>query len=157
MTDINEKTLVLLKPDAVRRNLTDAIEGMFRKEGLAIVRRAWHKTAPRELVEEHYAEHRGQPYFEPTVTFMTSGPLVALVIKGPDSIRRSRELIGHRDPEVARRQNPGSIRAKYGEKIEENLVHGSDSQASAEREIRLWFPEPLSDDQRQTLLQTGHG
>lgn len=158
MADTNELTLILLKPDAVRRNLTAEIEGMFLRDGLGILRRAWYETVPRELIEEHYAEHRDRPYFGPTVEFMTSGPLVALVIVGLDAIQRSRNLIGHRDPKVAREQNPRSIRAVYGEKVEENLVHGSDSKASAQREIELWFPTPpMSFEQQQILLQSGHG
>lgn len=135
------QTLILIKPDAVRRGLDFEIENMLRREGLEIVRRRWFDRAPVELIKAHYCEHKGQPYFEPTVLFMTSGPIWALVVQGEEVISRSREIIGHRDPEVARQQNPRSIRARYGMVVEENLVHGSDSPESARRELRLWFPD----------------
>jgi nucleoside-diphosphate kinase len=134
---VSQRTLVLIKPDAVRRGLVGEIVGRFEAKGLSIVA-AKHMTTQRDLAEEHYAEHREKPFFGELVDFITGGPLVALVLEGIDAVKAARQLIGATNPLEAA---PGSIRGDYGLEVQTNLVHGSDSPESAEREIGLWFPE----------------
>lgn len=135
-----QRSLVLVKPDGVARGLTGEILRRIESKGYRLVALEL-RVANRELLEEHYAEHAGKPFFEPLVEFMSSGPLVALVIEGHQSIAGFRSLAGATDPTVAA---PGTIRGDLGRdwglKVAQNLVHGSDAPESAAREIALWFP-----------------
>ena len=132
-----ERTLVLIKPDAMRRQLAGEILARFERRGL-VVRKAKLVTVDRDLAERHYAEHSQKPFFGELVEFITGGPLVAAVLEGHDAITAARQIIGATDPLEAA---PGSIRGDYALEVTFNLVHGSDSDESAEREIQLWFPE----------------
>ena len=132
-----ERTLILIKPDAYGRGLTGEIIDRFERKGLRIC--ALKRMAlPRETAEEHYAEHHGKPFYEPLVDFITSGPLVALVLEGREAVTTARRLIGATDPIEAA---PGTIRGDYGLEVKKNLVHGSDSPESAARETGIFFPE----------------
>jgi nucleoside-diphosphate kinase len=137
-----ERSLVLVKPDGVKRALTGTIIERIERKGIRVVAMDL-RTLPRELVEEHYAEHQGKPFFEPLVSFMLSGPVVAMVIEGHRCIEAFRTLSGATDPVKAA---PGTIRGDLatdvGTTVVQNLVHGSDSPTSAEREIKLFFPDP---------------
>ncbi len=130
-----ERTLILIKPDAVRRGLTAEILGRIERRGFA-VRAGKLLTAGRELGERHYAEHREKPFFGELVEFITSGPTWALVAEGEGAIATLRKTIGATNPADA---EPGSIRGDLALSMPDNLVHGSDSPESAEREISLWF------------------
>jgi nucleoside-diphosphate kinase len=136
---MTQQTLVLIKPDGVKRNLIGEIIGRIEAKGYSVV--AIKKFTPsRELLAEHYAEHEGKPFYEPLVEFMMSGDVVALCIEGHRVIEGFRSLAGATDPTVAL---PGTIRGDlgrdWGQKVQQNLVHGSDSEESASREIALWF------------------
>ena len=131
------RTLILVKPDAFERGLTGEILSRFESKGLKIVALKL-LTTPTDLAEEHYAEHKERPFFGELVDFITGGPLVALVLEGYEAYAAARQLIGATNPLEAA---PGSIRGDYGLEVGTNLVHGSDSDESAEREIALWFPE----------------
>ena len=130
------RTLILVKPDAFARNLTGEIIARFERKGLRIaaLRRM---TMDRQLAEQHYAEHDGKPFFEELVSFITSGPLVALVLEGQDAVKAARQVIGATNPLEAA---PGSIRGDCALEVGQNMVHGSDSDESAEREANLFFP-----------------
>jgi nucleoside-diphosphate kinase len=134
-----ERTLVLVKPDGVRRGLTGEVIRRIEAKGYALVRLEL-RTATRQLLAEHYAEHEGKPFYEPLVEFMLSGPVAALVVEGERVIEGFRSLAGATDPTVAA---PGTIRGDLGRdwglKVQQNLVHGSDSVESAAREIGIWF------------------
>jgi nucleoside-diphosphate kinase len=130
-----ERSLVLIKPDAVRRRLAGEILGRIEARGFEI-REARLVTAGRDLGEEHYAEHREKPFFGELVEFITSGPTWALVVEGEGAIATMRATIGATDPANAA---PGTIRGDLASSMPDNLVHGSDSPESAEREIALWF------------------
>ncbi len=132
-----ERSLILIKPDAVRRRLAAEILGRIEARGFEI-RAAKLVTASRELGEEHYAEHSAKPFFGELVEFITSGPTWALVVEGEGAIATLRTTIGATDPANAA---PGTIRGDLAVSMPDNLVHGSDSPASAEREIALWFPD----------------
>jgi nucleoside-diphosphate kinase len=132
-----ERTLILVKPDAFARKLTGEVIRRFEAKGLTIVA-AKHMTTPRDQAEEHYAEHSERPFFGELVDFITGGPLVALVLEGHEAVKAARQLIGATNPIEAA---TGSIRADFGLEVQTNLVHGSDSPESAQREIALWFPE----------------
>jgi nucleoside-diphosphate kinase len=132
-----QKTLILVKPDAFSRRLTGEIIRRFEAKGLGIVAMK-HMTTSEDLAKEHYAEHSERPFFGELVEFITGGPLVALVLEGYESVKAARQLIGATNPLEAA---PGSIRGDFGLEVQTNLVHGSDSPESAEREIGLWFPE----------------
>ena len=140
MTTAPERTLVLVKPDGVRRGLTGEILRRVEAKGYRVVALEL-RTAGRDLLEEHYAEHLGKPFFEPLVAFMASGPVVAAVVEGHRVIEGFRSLAGATDPT---RAAPGTVRGDlgrdWGGRVVENLVHGSDSPTSAEREIKIWFP-----------------
>ncbi len=135
-----ERTLVLVKPDGVRRGLTGEVLRRVEAKGYALVALEL-RTATRDLLEAHYAEHVGKPFYEPLVDFMSSGPVVAAVVEGHRVVEGWRTLMGTTDPTTAA---PGSIRGDlardWGKKVQENLVHGSDSPDSAAREISIWFP-----------------
>ncbi|TBN57049.1 nucleoside-diphosphate kinase [Glaciihabitans arcticus] len=134
-----EETLVLIKPDGVARNLTGEILRRIEAKGYQLVD-VKMLEAPRELLAAHYAEHEGKPFYEPLVEFMESGSIVALRVAGNRVIEGFRSLAGTTDPSTAA---PGTIRGDLGRdwglKVQQNLVHGSDSVESAERELALWF------------------
>lgn len=135
MTPNDERTLVLVKPDAYAK--AQEIEERYRRAGLTICS---HKTVKptRPLIEEHYREHVGKPYYRGTVEFMLSGDIFAIVLVGPNVIERVRELHGPTDPTKAK---PGNIRHDFGgRQMPANAVHASDSVESAKRELALWFP-----------------
>ena len=134
-----ERTLILIKPDAVQRRLAGEI--LARIEGRGFILRAGKLlTARRELGEQHYAEHREKPFFGELVDFITSGPTWALVVEGEGAIATMRKTIGATDP---RNAEPGTIRGDLAMSMPDNLVLGSDSPESAEREAALWFPDGL--------------
>ena len=138
MTDL-EQTLVLVKPDGVARQLTGEILRRIEAKGYEIVDLKM-LSAPRDLLDAHYEEHQGKPFFEPLVEFMESGPIVAVRVAGNAVIAGFRSLAGTTDPTSAA---PGTIRGDLGRdwglKVQQNLVHGSDSPESAQRELGLWF------------------
>ncbi len=128
-------TLLIIKPDAVRRGLVGEVLRRVEAKGLRI-RDMRMMTIDRDLAERHYAEHREKPFFEDLVAFITSGPVVVARLEGERAIEALRALMGPTDPATA---PPGTIRGDFGLAITENLVHGSDSPASAERELALFF------------------
>jgi nucleoside-diphosphate kinase len=131
-----ERTLILIKPDGVARNLTGVILARVEAKGYRIVA-LQQRSADEALLAQHYAEHVGKPFYEPLVEFMLSGPVVTLVAEGERVIEGLRTLAGPTDPIAAA---PGSIRGDFGTIVRENLIHASDSPESAEREIKLFFP-----------------
>lgn len=131
------RTLILVKPDAFERGLTGEVLARFERKGLKISALKL-MTASEEIANEHYAEHREKPFFGELVSFITGGPLVAAVLEGPEAVKAARQLIGATDPVEAA---PGSIRGDFALEVTFNMVHGSDSDDSAEREIAIWFPE----------------
>ena len=131
-----ERTLVLVKPDGVRRGLAGEVIGRLERKGLTLVAMEL-RNLDREVAEEHYAEHAERPFFGELVEFITGGPLVALVVEGPNAVAATRRLMGVTNPVEA---TPGSIRGDYALEIGQNLVHGSDSPDSAKREIGIFFP-----------------
>lgn len=138
-----EQTLVLVKPDAMQRGLAGEILARFERRGLKIVALKLVQ-ASRELLDEHYAEHGGKPFVGGLIEFMSSSPIVAAVLEGPDAIVAARQTMGATNPVDPERASPGSIRADFGLQKGRNLVHGSDSPESARREIALWFrPEEV--------------
>ena len=132
-----EQTLILVKPDAFARGLTGEIIARFERKGLRIVALK-HLTTPRDLAEVHYDEHKERPFFGELVDFITSAPLVAMVLEGDEAVTAARQLIGATNPLEA---NTGSIRGDFAIAVGQNMVHGSDSTESATREIGIWFPE----------------
>jgi nucleoside-diphosphate kinase len=132
-----DRTLILVKPDAFARNLTGEIIARFERKGLRITALRY-MTMDRALAEQHYAEHQGKPFFEELVSFITSGPLVAMIMDGADAVKAARQVIGATHPLDAA---PGSIRGDFAIELGQNMVHGSDSWESAEREAKLFFPE----------------
>jgi nucleoside-diphosphate kinase len=134
-----EQTLILAKPDAVRRSLAGEILTRFERRGFTL-RAARLVQVDRSLAEEHYAEHSAKPFFGELVDFITSGPTLAFVLEGEGAIATARETIGATNPAEAK---PGSIRGQFALAMPNNLVHGSDSPESAAREIALWFPDGL--------------
>ena len=136
-----EETLVLVKPDGVARGLTGAILARIEAKGYALVDIKLVEP-DREVLEQHYAEHVGKPFYEPLVEFMLSGPSVAIRLAGNRVIEGFRSLAGTTDPTTAA---PGTIRGDFGRDWgngpQENIVHGSDSVESAQRELAIWFPE----------------
>ena len=132
-----ERTLILVKPDAFARSLTGEIIARFERKGLRIVA-LQHMTMSRELAGRHYAEHEGKSFYEELVTFITSGPLVALVLEGEQAVVAARQVIGATDPLQA---TTGSIRGDFAIETGTNMVHGSDSPESAAREAALFFGE----------------
>jgi nucleoside-diphosphate kinase len=131
------RTLILVKPDAFERRLTGEVIARFERKGLRIAALKLMQV-DRDLAERHYSEHSGKPFFPDLIEFITGGALVALVLEGEDAVPAARSLIGATNPIEA---TPGSIRGDYALEVTFNLVHGSDSDATAEREIGLWFPE----------------
>jgi nucleoside-diphosphate kinase len=132
-----ERTLILIKPDAFARNLTGEIIARFERKGLRLAAMKL-MTMDRELAQQHYAEHEGKPFFDELVTFITSGPLVAMVLEGEHAVTAARQVIGATNPLEA---DAGSIRGEYAIAVGQNMVHGSDAPESATREVGLFFPE----------------
>ncbi|MGI5352397.1 nucleoside-diphosphate kinase [Streptomyces sp. CA-250714] len=134
---MSQRTLVLLKPDAVRRGLVGEIIGRIeRKAGWSIAAMEL-RTLDRATLEQHYAEHEGRPFYEPLMEFMASGPSVIMVVEGERVIEGIRALAGPTDPIAAA---PGSVRGDFGTIVRENLIHASDSEESAERELKIFYP-----------------
>ena len=131
------RTLILVKPDAFARGLTGEIIARFERKGLRIAALE-HRTLEEDLATQHYAEHEGKPFFGELVDFITSGPLVALVLEGHEAVKAARQVIGATNPLEAA---PGSIRGDYALEVQTNMVHGSDAPESSAREIGLFFPE----------------
>jgi nucleoside-diphosphate kinase len=132
-----DRTLILVKPDAFARGLTGEVIARFERRGLRIAALKLMQVE-RDLAERHYAEHTDKPFFGDLVDFITSGPLVAAVFEGYEAVAAARQVIGATNPLEA---SPGSIRGDYALEVQTNLVHGSDSAESAEREVGLFFPE----------------
>ena len=132
-----DRTLILVKPDAFARNLTGEIIARFERKGLRIAALR-HMTVIEDLAKQHYAEHEGKPFFGELVEFITSGPLIAMVLEGHEAVVAARQVIGATNPLDA---TTGSIRGDYALEVGQNMVHGSDSNESAEREAKLFFPE----------------
>ena len=134
---VTERTLVLIKPDGVSRALVGDILARIERKGLTFAALEL-KNVSDDLAAKHYAEHEGKPFYPSLVEFITSGPLVAAVLEGPRAVAAFRQIAGGTDP--VEKAVPGTIRGDYALSTQYNLVHGSDSPESAEREIALWFP-----------------
>jgi nucleoside-diphosphate kinase len=132
-----ERTLILIKPDAFARGLSGEIVARFERKGLRIVALR-HMTVGDDLARRHYAEHEGKPFFGELVQFITSGPILAMVLEGDEAITAARQVIGATNPLEA---VPGSIRGDFAIAVGQNMVHGSDSVESGSRETALFFPE----------------
>lgn len=132
---MDQKTYVMIKPDAVRRGLVGRIVARFEEVGLHIERME-HGTLTREQAAANYAEHEGKPFYEGLVSYITSGPVVKMVLSGPGAVAVCRKLMGATNPAEAA---PGTIRGDFGLVVDENIIHGSDSPESAEREVALFF------------------
>ena len=135
---MSQRTLVLLKPDAVRRGLVGTILARIERKAGWTIGAMELRTLDRATLEAHYAEHAGRPFYEPLIEFMSSGPSVVLLVSGERVIEGMRALAGKTDPIEA---GPGSIRGDFGTTVRENLIHASDSEESAERELKIFFPE----------------
>jgi nucleoside-diphosphate kinase len=139
---LRERSLVLVKPDGVQRSLVGEVLRRIEAKGYQLVE-IQRRTADRATLQRHYAEHEGKPFYDPLLEFMSSGPVVAVVVEGERCIEGFRALAGATDPTAAA---PGTIRGDLGRdwglKVQQNLVHGSDSPESAAREIDIWFPQP---------------
>lgn len=131
-----DRTLILVKPDAFKRGLTGEIIARFERKGLRLVALE-QRTLDEATAKQHYAEHAERPFFGELVEFITSGPLVALVLEGQDAVKAARQVIGATNPLEAA---TGSIRGDFAIEVGQNMVHGSDSPESAEREAKLFFP-----------------
>lgn len=134
---MTERTLLLIKPDGVERRLVGEIIGRIERKGLTVAALEL-RIVSDELASRHYAEHDGKPFFGSLLEFITSGPLVAAIIEGPRAVTALRQLVGGTDP--VDKASPGTIRGDFGLETQFNLVHGSDSADTAQREIALWFP-----------------
>ncbi|GCD82088.1 nucleoside diphosphate kinase [Parageobacillus thermoglucosidasius] len=132
-----ERTFIMVKPDGVQRNLIGEIVARFERKGFQLVGAKLMQVS-RELAEQHYAEHKERPFFGELVDFITSGPVFAMVWEGENVIATARQMMGKTNPQEAA---PGTIRGDYGLTVGKNVIHGSDSPESAEREIRLFFKE----------------
>jgi nucleoside-diphosphate kinase len=132
-----ERTLILIKPDAFARNLSGEIIARFERKGLKLVAMRL-MTMTRDLAAHHYAEHEGKGFYEELVSFITSGPLVAMVLEGEQAVVAARQVIGATNPLEA---TTGSIRGDYAISVGQNMVHGSDSPESGAREVALFFPD----------------
>ncbi len=134
---MTERTLVLIKPDGVERRLIGEIISRIERKGLTVVALELRQVS-EELASKHYAEHEGKPFFGSLLEFITSGQVVAAIVEGPRAVTAFRQLAGGTDP--VEKATPGTIRGDFGLETQFNLVHGSDSAESAQREIALWFP-----------------
>ncbi|MEB5790464.1 nucleoside-diphosphate kinase [Mammaliicoccus sciuri] len=137
-----ERTFLMIKPDAVQRNLIGEVVSRLERKGLKLVA-AKLLQANEELAKEHYAEHVEKPFFNDLVSFITSGPVFAMVVEGKNVVEVTRTLVGETNPTKAA---PGTIRGDYGIDLGRNIIHGSDSNGSAEREIGLWFDQSELND-----------
>ena len=135
---MTERTLVLVKPDGVARGLVGEVISRIERKGLKLAALEL-RTVPQALAEEHYAEHKERSFFGDLLEFITSGPLVVLAVEGPRAIAAFRQIAGGTDP--VEKATPGSLRGDFALETQYNLVHGSDSPESAERELKLWFPD----------------
>jgi nucleoside-diphosphate kinase len=135
---VSERTLVLVKPDGVSRGLIGEVIARIERKGLTLAALEL-RMVPRELAEQHYAEHEDKPFFGSLLEFITSAPVVAAVVEGQRAVAAFRQLAGGTDP--VDKAAPGSIRGDFALETQSNLVHGSDSVDSAKREIALWFPD----------------
>lgn len=134
---MTERTLVLIKPDGVKRRLIGEVLGRIERKGLTIAALQL-KDVSEDLARRHYAEHEGKPFFDSLLEFITSGPVVAAIVEGPRAIAAFRQIAGGTDP--VEKAAPGTIRGDLALVTQDNIVHGSDSPESAAREIALWFP-----------------
>ncbi|MFE7420466.1 nucleoside-diphosphate kinase [Rhodococcus sp. NPDC057529] len=134
---MSERTFILVKPDCVARGLVGAVLDRAERKGLSL-QALELRTVPDEIAAEHYAEHRDRPFYGELLDFITSGPVVAAVLEGPRAVTAFRQLAGATDP--VKNAAPGTIRGDFALETQANLVHGSDSSESAQREIALWFP-----------------
>ncbi|HEX5120021.1 MAG TPA: nucleoside-diphosphate kinase [Pseudonocardiaceae bacterium] len=134
---MTERTLVLVKPDGVRRGLVGEVISRIERKGLRLVALEL-RDVERTVAVQHYAEHDGKSFFDSLLAFITSGPVVAMVVEGPRAIPAFRQIAGGTDP--VEKATPGSLRGDFALETQFNLVHGSDSPESAAREIKLWFP-----------------
>jgi nucleoside-diphosphate kinase len=132
-----QRTLVLLKPDATRRGLVGEIISRIERKANWTLAAMELRTLDAATLEQHYGEHLGKPFYEPLMEFMASGPVLALIVEGDRVIEGVRQLAGPTDPIAAA---PGSIRGDFGVIVRENLIHASDSEESAEREVKIFFP-----------------
>ncbi|MBF0774522.1 nucleoside-diphosphate kinase [Mammaliicoccus sciuri] len=137
-----ERTFLMIKPDAVQRNLIGEVVSRLERKGLKLVAAKLFQ-ANEELAKEHYAEHVEKPFFNDLVSFITSGPVFAMVVEGKNIVEVTRTLVGETNPTKAA---PGTIRGDYGIDLGRNIIHGSDSNESAEREIGLWFDQSELND-----------
>lgn len=131
-----EKTLVLIKPDAVRKKLIGTLIQVYEAHGL-MISDMFMTNPTREVLEDHYNEHKGQPFFEPLLEFMSSGPVVAIALQGENAVEVVREIHGATNPAKAR---PCTMRYLYGTNVQQNAVHGSATVSDAKRELAIWFP-----------------
>lgn len=141
-----ERTFIMVKPDGVQRNLIGEIISRFEKKGYQLVAAKLMQVS-QDLAEKHYAEHREKPFFQELVDFITSGPVFAMVWQGEGVIATARQMMGKTNPQEAL---PGTIRGDFGLTVGKNVIHGSDSPESAEREIDLWFNEDEILDYKKT-------
>ncbi|TNC24384.1 nucleoside-diphosphate kinase [Amycolatopsis alkalitolerans] len=135
---MTERTLVLVKPDGVQRGLIGEVISRIERKGLKLIALEL-RTVQNVVAEEHYAEHKEKPFFGDLLEFITSGPVVAIAVEGPRAITAFRQLAGGTDP--VEKATPGTLRGDFALETQFNLVHGSDSPESAERELKLWFPD----------------
>jgi len=141
----NERTFVMIKPDGVQRGFIGEIINRFEKKGLKLIALKLVSVS-KELAEKHYGVHKGKPFFKPTVKYITSSPVVAMILEGNNAISLVRNIMGKTDPKDAAM---GTIRGDYGQFIGRNIVHGSDGPDTAEFEINLWFkPEEIANYSR---------
>lgn len=146
-----EKTFIMVKPDGVQRQLIGDILSRFERKGLQLAGAKLMRVT-EQMAEKHYAEHQGKPFFGELVEFITSGPVFAMVWEGENVIEVTRQLIGKTNPKEAL---PGTIRGDYGMFVGKNIIHGSDSLESAEREINIFFKNEELVSYQQTLWQAG--
>ncbi|MCD6330847.1 MAG: nucleoside-diphosphate kinase [Thermoplasmata archaeon] len=132
-----ERTFVMIKPDGVQRRLIGKILQRFEESGLKIVAMKFLKVS-QEMAEKHYEVHKGKPFYESLIKYITSGPVVAMVIEGQNAIERVRKMVGATDPQKAM---PGTIRGDFCQHIGRNVIHASDAKETAEKEISLWFSD----------------
>lgn len=135
---MSERTLVLVKPDGVKRGLVGEVISRIERKGLTLAALEL-RTVGRSIAEEHYAEHKEKSFFGDLLEFITSGQVVAIAVEGPRAIAAFRQLAGGTDP--VEKATPGTLRGDFALETQFNLVHGSDSPESAERELKLWFPD----------------
>ena len=132
-----ERTFVMIKPDGVQRRLIGKVIQRIEEAGLKVVAMKFLKVS-KQLAEKHYEVHKGKPFYEGLIKYITSGPVVAMVVEGMNAIERIRILVGATDPQKA---NPGTIRGDFAQHIGRNIIHASDAKETAEKEIKLWFKD----------------